>query len=144
MTARPWVKSRGSGADPLDDMRRGLHLAIPILVWATPAHAADVDGDRLDDAWEVQFFGDLLQGGTDDPDGDGILDRADRCPQKPEDKDGWEDADGCPEADDDPDGDRIFGPGDACPLESEDFDGVDDHDGCPDVEDAGGAPPVAN
>jgi outer membrane protein OmpA-like peptidoglycan-associated protein len=32
-----------------------------------------------------------------DRDGDGILDEADKCPDDPEDMDGWEDEDGCPE-----------------------------------------------
>ncbi len=33
--------------------------------------AADSDGDGLPDSWEEQYFSDLLQGATDDPDGDG-------------------------------------------------------------------------
>ena len=32
-----------------------------------------------------------------DSDGDGILDKDDRCPKEPEDKDGFQDADGCPD-----------------------------------------------
>ncbi|MGZ5970434.1 MAG: hypothetical protein ACXWP4_22345 [Polyangiales bacterium] len=32
-----------------------------------------------------------------DTDGDGILDVDDKCPSEPEDKDGFEDADGCPD-----------------------------------------------
>jgi hypothetical protein len=32
---------------------------------------ADSDGDGLPDAWEIQYFGNLLQGANGDPDGDG-------------------------------------------------------------------------
>ena len=41
---------------------------------------------------------------TADRDGDGILDARDKCPDAPEDKDGFEDDDGCPDADNDGDG----------------------------------------
>ena len=40
-----------------------------------------------------------------DKDGDGIPDDVDKCPTIPEDKDGFEDADGCPDPDND--GDKI-------------------------------------
>lgn len=33
--------------------------------------SGDSDGDGLPDAWELQYFGNLLQGPNDDPDGDG-------------------------------------------------------------------------
>jgi outer membrane protein OmpA-like peptidoglycan-associated protein len=65
-----------------------------------------------------------------DRDGDGILDVADRCPDDPEDVDGFEDADGCPDPDND--GDGILDAEDRCPTEREVVNGVDDHDGCPD------------
>ncbi|MCC6623136.1 MAG: OmpA family protein [Deltaproteobacteria bacterium] len=65
-----------------------------------------------------------------DKDGDGILDREDQCPSDPEDKDEFEDADGCPEDDNDKDG--IKDVNDKCPLEPEDKDGDRDDDGCPD------------
>ncbi|MFP2934765.1 OmpA family protein, partial [Pyxidicoccus sp. 3LG] len=65
-----------------------------------------------------------------DSDGDGLLDADDRCPKAPEDVDGFEDADGCPEADNDRDG--IPDAVDACPLEAEVINGVKDDDGCPD------------
>lgn len=48
-----------------------------------------------------------------DRDGDGIPDARDRCPDAPEDCDGYEDDDGCP--DDDNDGDRIPDVCDRCP-----------------------------
>ena len=65
-----------------------------------------------------------------DTDGDGLYDDEDACPTQPEDKDGFQDADGCPEPDNDLDG--ILDPADRCPLEPEDKDGFEDADGCPD------------
>ncbi|NTX51614.1 OmpA family protein [Myxococcus sp. CA039A] len=65
-----------------------------------------------------------------DSDGDGLIDTEDRCSSEPEDMDGFEDTDGCPDADNDRDGvpDAV----DACPLEAEAINGVKDEDGCPD------------
>ena len=40
-----------------------------------------------------------------DRDGDGVPDVGDKCPAEPEDKDGFEDDDGCDEPDNDKDGD---------------------------------------
>ena len=48
-----------------------------------------------------------------DQDGDGVADDLDQCPQIAEDRDGFEDADGCPEVDNDDDG--IIDAEDACP-----------------------------
>jgi outer membrane protein OmpA-like peptidoglycan-associated protein len=94
-----------------------------------------------------------------DRDGDGIEDRFDACPDEPEDFDGFEDHDGCPEPGDaqglleldpeaegrleldpeaegrlhaDSDGDGILDIDDLCPDEPEDFNGFQDEDGCPD------------
>lgn len=66
-----------------------------------------------------------------DTDGDGIPDRLDKCPNDPEDKDGFQDDDGCPDPDNDADGipDRV----DKCPNEPENFNGYQDDDGCPDT-----------
>ncbi|WNG19276.1 thrombospondin type 3 repeat-containing protein [Cystobacter fuscus] len=96
-----------------------------------------------------------------DSDGDGIPDDVDKCPQQPEDKDGHEDSDGCPDLDNDgdglldsadkcpdasgpiqslgcprtdKDGDGIEDAQDKCPDESEDKDGFQDEDGCPDLD----------
>ncbi len=65
-----------------------------------------------------------------DKDHDGIPDRDDLCRDSAEDKDGFEDADGCPEVDNDHDG--FFDRADECPNEAEDVDGILDDDGCPD------------
>jgi outer membrane protein OmpA-like peptidoglycan-associated protein len=68
--------------------------------------------------------------GTDDADADGVVDRFDQCPAQPEDMDGWQDADGCPDADND--GDGIPDVDDACALEAETLNNFEDEDGCPD------------
>jgi outer membrane protein OmpA-like peptidoglycan-associated protein len=70
-----------------------------------------------------------------DSDGDGVLDRDDKCPNEPEDIDGFQDADGCPDPDND--GDGIPDVRDKCRDEPEDFDGHQDADGCPDKDDDG-------
>ncbi|MCC6648440.1 MAG: thrombospondin [Polyangiaceae bacterium] len=70
-----------------------------------------------------------------DRDGDGVLDRDDRCPEQPEDKDGFQDDDGCPDPDND--GDGIPDARDRCRDAPEDKDGSEDDDGCPDPDDDG-------
>ncbi len=64
-------------------------------------------------------------------DGDGIRDADDLCPDEPEDHDGFEDTDGCPDPDNDADG--ILDVDDACPEESETYNGMQDDEGCPDT-----------
>jgi OOP family OmpA-OmpF porin len=84
-----------------------------------------------------------------DSDGDGIPDDIDRCPLDPEDFDGFQDEDGCPDPDNDGDGivDKLDAcpntPGPlsnrGCPVMDRDGDGIpDDQDKCPDQ--AGPAP----
>jgi outer membrane protein OmpA-like peptidoglycan-associated protein len=78
-----------------------------------------------------------------DADRDGVPIPADKCPEQPEDKDGFQDDDGCPEADND--GDGVLDPSDrcanvagpaanfGCPETDRDGDGVNDReDHCPD------------
>jgi outer membrane protein OmpA-like peptidoglycan-associated protein len=65
-----------------------------------------------------------------DTDQDGLPDSSDRCVEDPEDRDGWEDGDGCPDLDDDEDGLRDAV--DRCPRQAEVFNGYQDEDGCPD------------
>ena len=62
--------------------------------------------------------------GPGDLDGDGVLDDVDQCPRVPEDKDGFQDEDGCPDPDNDKDG--VPDVTDKCPDEP----GVPP-DGCP-------------
>jgi outer membrane protein OmpA-like peptidoglycan-associated protein len=65
-----------------------------------------------------------------DRDDDGVPDVEDRCPDDPEDRDGFQDQDGCPDPDNDRDG--IADAADKCPNQAEVVNGVDDQDGCPD------------
>jgi hypothetical protein len=67
-----------------------------------------------------------------DQDKDGIQDFLDQCPTEPEDKDGYEDGDGCPDKDNDLD--SIPDAADKCPMQAEDQDGFEDTDGCPDLD----------
>jgi hypothetical protein len=77
-----------------------------------------------------------------DRDHDGIPDVYDRCPDEPEDFDGFQDDDGCPDPDND--GDGIPDVLDKCPNEPEDFDGFQDDDGCPDLDNDGDGIPDLN
>jgi hypothetical protein len=89
----------------------------------TPIHAGDLPGSDLDS------------------DGDGIPDSLDKCPNEPEDKDGFDDQDGCPDPDNDHDG--IPDALDKCPIDPEDKDGFQDDDGCPDKDNDGDGIPDA-
>jgi hypothetical protein len=71
-----------------------------------------------------------------DTDGDGVLELEDRCPAVPEDNDGFQDDDGCPDVDNDQDG--ISDVLDRCPDLPETVNGFMDADGCPDRGDADG------
>ena len=70
-----------------------------------------------------------------DTDGDGIVDESDRCVTEPEDLDGFQDTDGCPDTDND--GDGILDASDECPNDAEDKDGFEDENGCPDPDNDG-------
>jgi outer membrane protein OmpA-like peptidoglycan-associated protein len=113
-----------------DDARMlllGVHLMLGTVATLPVVPVVVVDGDR---------------------DGDGIADSRDKCPDAPEDKDGFEDLDGCPDPDNDKD--EIPDVEDACPNEpgkrtadaktngcpvrDRDQDGIpDDQDKCPDA-----------
>ncbi len=69
---------------------------------------------------------------TADADHDGLVDRDDACVNEPEDKDGFDDGDGCPDSDNDQDGvaDKL----DKCQGELEDTDDFQDEDGCLDPD----------
>jgi OmpA-OmpF porin, OOP family len=64
-----------------------------------------------------------------DRDGDGIKDDVDKCPDKPEDFDDFQDRNGCPDPDNDQDG--ILDIDDRCPNTPENYNGLEDNDGCP-------------
>ena len=92
-------------------------------------------GARADDfrvtigaVWSPQLesVGEIGRG---DADGDGIPDVSDVCSEEPEDRDGYQDDDGCPDIDND--GDGVADATDACRDEPEDKDSFQDDDGCP-------------
>lgn len=70
-----------------------------------------------------------------DDDGDGVRESDDRCPTEAEDRDGFQDEDGCPDLDNDADG--IADTADRCPNEPEDVDNFQDGDGCPEADNDG-------
>jgi OmpA-OmpF porin, OOP family len=76
------------------------------------------------------FAGLALKNERSDQDGDGVPDTSDQCPTVPEDNDGFQDPDGCPDPDNDADG--FPDPQDKCPNEAEVKNGYQDSDGCPD------------
>jgi outer membrane protein OmpA-like peptidoglycan-associated protein len=65
---------------------------------------------------------------TGDRDSDGVPDATDKCPGAPEDLDGFEDENGCPDPDND--SDRFPDVDDGCPDEPETYNAKDDEDGC--------------
>ncbi len=77
------------------------------------------------------LFGLRYEAEANDRDGDGIPDDIDECPDDPEDRDGFQDSDGCPDPDND--GDGIPDEQDMCPDEP----GTPEMDGCPDRDDDG-------
>ena len=117
----------------------------PPTSWSAPARV----GARGDDfrvttglVWSPQPAG-VAAPGRNDHDGDGIPDSVDACPDEAEDKDGFQDEDGCPDADND--GDGIADGNDECPNEPEDKDGFQDDDGCPERDnDNDGIPDAAD
>ncbi len=65
-----------------------------------------------------------------DRDADGIDAAHDDCDDRPEDRDGYQDDDGCPDIDDD--GDEQLDIADRCRTKPETWNGYRDDDGCPD------------
>jgi outer membrane protein OmpA-like peptidoglycan-associated protein len=86
---------------------------------------------------DIRVFGAFgyYQRSEGDRDGDGINDNVDKCPDDPEDKDGFQDEDGCPDFDNDADG--IADVDDKCPDIAEDIDRWEDSDGCPEKDNDG-------
>jgi outer membrane protein OmpA-like peptidoglycan-associated protein len=125
-----------SGADskilPSNEITGGLKIFVErnsyLMIGAGPRYtpgfeAADLRG----------FVGFIFEPSIGDRDGDGIKDDVDKCPDEPEDFDGFQDEDGCPDPDNDNDG--ILDKDDRCPNEPEDRDGDQDEDGCPEGSD---------
>jgi OmpA-OmpF porin, OOP family len=78
------------------------------------------------------FLGFVYASEKHDRDDDAIDDSDDQCPTEPEDRDGYEDTDGCPDPDNDLD--SLADKSDKCPGQAEDADGFEDGDGCPELD----------
>jgi len=124
-----YVPLPGSGATQTDKERR---LAMREK-WRSE-HGEDSDGDGIPDDIDAC----PMEKGTKDNDGcpkladrdgDGIPDIYDKCPDQPEDKDGIDDGDGCPETD--ADGDGIPDTEDACPKQPGPRNADPKKNGCP-------------
>ncbi|MDM7925576.1 MAG: OmpA family protein [bacterium] len=92
-------------------------------------------GDVQTGLADVRLGLNLFLGGNRDKDGDGILNKKDKCPKVAEDIDGFQDEDGCPDPDND--GDGILDGQDGAPNQAEDMDGFKDADGIPDPDNDG-------
>jgi outer membrane protein OmpA-like peptidoglycan-associated protein len=66
-----------------------------------------------------------------DDDKDGIANAKDKCVDRAEDHDGFDDLDGCPDIDND--NDRVLDIADKCSTVPENLNGFQDDDGCPDT-----------
>ena len=127
-------------------------LLLCTVLLAAPSAAA-LTGARTPSPTQAQPTGDR--------DHDGVPDALDKCPDEPEDKDGFQDSDGCPDPDNDADtvldandrcpdaagdpkqhgcprpdrdSDGLDDNADDCPDFAEDIDGNQDRDGCPEPE----------
>jgi outer membrane protein OmpA-like peptidoglycan-associated protein len=121
------AEHRSEAATHLGELQRAIDACPP----------PDTDGDGVGDPEDrcAETPGPEALAGCPDRDADGIPDIDDQCAGEPEDKDGFEDGDGCPDLD--KDGDGIADEDDGCPLEPEDKDGFEDGDGCPDLDNDG-------
>ena len=120
-TLSPGVEFKGSGGAALE-----LGADINLNSGDTPSGINPPD-------WGVWMaFEYLNQVIASDADKDGIADNKDGCVDQAEDKDGFQDTDGCPDLDNDHDG--VPDLQDKCPDLAEDVDGFQDTDGCPDLD----------
>lgn len=117
------------------------------LGWSPPTRAGTsraFDGSPRPKATALALRDDALRDtsepaperSADDPDGDGVRAEGDRCPNAAEDRDSFDDGDGCPDLDNDRDG--LADAFDLCPRVPEVINGGLDHDGCPDLADGEG------
>ena len=144
---RWWRLGEGAGGDSRTDglFIAGAGVAIPVLGEAMRVRTeltALVTAGARDTVWNAPSLGwtwtaglEIKLGAGKDRDNDDVPDRLDQCPDTPEDLDGFQDEDGCPDPDDD--GDGVLDALDDCDLDPEDLDGFEDYDGCPDPDNDG-------
>jgi outer membrane protein OmpA-like peptidoglycan-associated protein len=119
-----------------------------LLSVATAKQVQEINGDPVETGLYPHYglFINASLSGTlvrQDSDRDDIPDNSDKCPAAAEDRDGFEDQDGCPDLDNDRDG--IPDALDKCPDRPEEADGFEDQDGCPDLDnDHDGIPDLAD
>jgi len=128
-----WAFVHNASPEDWNDVSLSLATAAPIsyrVDLRTPEFIARPDASGVMSAPTLRgaIVGERSRGGDDDR--DGISDVDDLCPGDPEDRDAFEDADGCPDTDND--GDRVADRDDSCPNEPETYNGMEDEDGCPD------------
>src|SRR6201999_2736623 len=111
-------------------VRWGVTSMVSVLAGGGKGIGTGIGSPQLRFFAGVQFNPDFR-----DRDHDGVYDLDDKCPDQPEDRDGFQDDDGCPDPDNDNDG--ILDAADRCPNEVEDKDGFQDDDGCPDNDNDG-------
>ncbi|MDB4985639.1 MAG: Flagellar motor rotation protein MotB [Myxococcaceae bacterium] len=118
------------------EARGGVSYGRDLIV--TAGGGAGIIGDVGSPAYRV-FAGLQYTPVFRDADRDGFADERDKCPQQPEDRDGFQDGDGCPELDNDADG--IVDTMDRCKNTPEDRDDFQDDDGCPEADNDGDGVP---
>ncbi len=107
----------------LQNVRFNTDLHLPV--------GSTVDWRGTQFGFRVSYFPERIDKNP-DRDLDGISNEDDYCTAEPEDVDGFEDEDGCPDPDNDFDG--LEDHEDSCPNFPEDLDGFEDEDGCPDTD----------
>jgi outer membrane protein OmpA-like peptidoglycan-associated protein len=118
---RPFVKTNQM---PMELLAGATYEAIPDLVQVLGGFGLGVVGGF--GTPDFRLFASVRFAPRDhDKDKDGIVDDEDDCPLEPEDKDGFQDSDGCPDPDND--GDGVLDKDDMCPLEP----GPAEFKGCP-------------
>ena len=138
-SSEPFSCPGGSGWRDRVSVRKSFALGIALLVWSCGGPGAETSAPRSPASAPQQEAGA-------DPDEDGLASEADACPCYAEDRDGFEDDDGCPDTDNDQDG--VHDACDQCPNEPETYAHGEHSEGCPDtrplrIEPAAGAePPV--
>jgi hypothetical protein len=118
-----WVGGVIRHTIPINVLRLQTDLRIPLL------NSVDLAGSQF--GLQISYFPQTIDRRA-DRDGDGIVDLEDQCTLEPEDFDGFDDQDGCPDLDNDQD--NIPDDQDQCPLFAEDLDDFEDVDGCPDLD----------
>ena len=141
-TKRDAIYKAGVGVETFFADNLSLDLQGGVFGLANSAPADNVGyADENSYAWNGRATLSFYFGFNRDKDKDGIIDRKDADPIRPEDFDGFQDEDGAPDYDNDNDG--ILDEKDGAPNDPEDKDGYQDEDGVPDLDNDGDGIPDA-